>query len=68
MPEAIKLTKLRAKLGADPALIAPLPARKGRRMYRRSYLRTLRAIEVAETKLAARLSHMSDRLLRAVSR
>ena len=65
MPEAVKLTKLRAKLGADPALIAPLPPRKGRRMYRRSYLRTLRAIEAAETKLAARLSGMSDRLLRA---
>ena len=68
MPEALKLAKLRAKLGADSSLIAPLPPRKGRRMYRRSYLRTLRAIEAAETKLAARLSRMSDRLLRAVSR
>jgi hypothetical protein len=63
MPEALKLAKLRAKLGADPSLIAPLPPRKGRRMYQRTYLRTLRAIELAETKLAARLSRMSERVL-----
>ena len=62
--EAVKLAKLRAKLGADPALIAPLPPREGRRMNRRTYLRILRAIEAAETKLAARLSRMSERVLR----
>ena len=65
MPEALKLAKLRAKLGADSSLIAPLPPRKPH-AWRRSHLRTLRSIEAAETKLAARLSRMSDRLLSRV--
>lgn len=63
IPEAARVAKLRAKLGAEPTPFSQLPPRK-RWARRAPYLRALRAIAEQESKLAPRMTDFADDLER----